>query len=136
MHLREPGGTHKEDFASGTAAALAGGVTMVCAMPNTRPPIIDAPALALAQKVSPALLLHGDPDVPACLPDPSSPCPLQKRGGAGHWCQAGTDARRPCLLCTLSSWQRLVPAVTLPYFLEPRWKMQGLWVLWPGLLLG
>lgn len=53
MHLREPGGTHKEDFASGTAAALAGGVTMVCAMPNTRPPIIDAPALALAQKVSP-----------------------------------------------------------------------------------
>lgn len=52
VHLREPGGTHKEDFASGTAAALAGGVTMVCAMPNTRPPIIDAPALALAQKVS------------------------------------------------------------------------------------
>lgn len=52
MHLREPGGTHKEDFASGTAAALAGGVTMVCAMPNTRPPIVDAPALALAQKVS------------------------------------------------------------------------------------
>uniref|UniRef100_A0A8C2RFM6 Carbamoyl phosphate synthase arginine-specific large chain n=1 Tax=Capra hircus TaxID=9925 RepID=A0A8C2RFM6_CAPHI len=30
VHLREPGGTHKEDFASGTAAALAGGVTMVC----------------------------------------------------------------------------------------------------------
>lgn len=53
VHLREPGGTHKEDFASGTAAALAGGVTMVCAMPNTRPPITDAPALALAQKVSP-----------------------------------------------------------------------------------
>ena len=27
----------KEDFASGTAAALAGGVTLVCAMPNTNP---------------------------------------------------------------------------------------------------
>ncbi|CAO2604118.1 CAD protein [Lemmus lemmus] len=54
VHLREPGGTHKEDFASGTAAALAGGVTMVCAMPNTRPPIIDAPALALAQKLAEA----------------------------------------------------------------------------------
>ncbi|XP_027706214.1 CAD protein isoform X1 [Vombatus ursinus] len=52
VHLREPGGTHKEDFASGTAAALAGGVTMVCAMPNTRPPIIDAPAFALAQKLA------------------------------------------------------------------------------------
>ncbi|XP_006835262.1 PREDICTED: CAD protein [Chrysochloris asiatica] len=54
VHLREPGGTHKEDFASGTAAALAGGVTMVCAMPNTRPPITDAPALALAQKLAEA----------------------------------------------------------------------------------
>lgn len=41
VHLREPGATHKEDFASGTAAALAGGVTMVCAMPNTNPSIID-----------------------------------------------------------------------------------------------
>ncbi|XP_030566289.1 CAD protein [Drosophila novamexicana] len=41
VHLREPGATHKEDFASGTAAALAGGVTMVCAMPNTNPAIVD-----------------------------------------------------------------------------------------------
>ena len=38
-HLRVPGGEHKEDFASGTAAALAGGVTMVLAMPNTSPPL-------------------------------------------------------------------------------------------------
>lgn len=41
VHLREPGGTHKEDFSSGTAAALAGGVTLVCAMPNTTPSIIN-----------------------------------------------------------------------------------------------
>ncbi|XP_006884237.1 PREDICTED: CAD protein-like, partial [Elephantulus edwardii] len=54
VHLREPGGTHKEDFSSGRVAALAGGVTMVCAMPNNRPPIIDAPALALAQKLAEA----------------------------------------------------------------------------------
>lgn len=51
VHLREPGGTHKEDFASGTAAALAGGVTMVCAMPNTSPAVTDAASFALAQKV-------------------------------------------------------------------------------------
>lgn len=51
VHLREPGATHKEDFSSGTAAALAGGVTMVCAMPNTNPAIIDQNTLALAQKV-------------------------------------------------------------------------------------
>ena len=30
VHLRDPGQTHKEDFATGTAAALAGGFTMVC----------------------------------------------------------------------------------------------------------
>ena len=28
VHLRDPGQTHKEDFASGTAAALAGGITL------------------------------------------------------------------------------------------------------------
>lgn len=51
VHLREPGATHKEDFSSGTAAALAGGVTLVCAMPNTNPAIVDAATLATAQKV-------------------------------------------------------------------------------------
>jgi dihydroorotase-like cyclic amidohydrolase len=48
VHLREPGATHKEDFDSGTSAALAGGVTMLLAMPNTQPPIFDAATLDLA----------------------------------------------------------------------------------------
>ena len=48
VHLREPGATHKEDFDSGTAAALAGGFTLVLAMPNTKPPIFDAATLDLA----------------------------------------------------------------------------------------
>ncbi|KAK2855926.1 hypothetical protein Q5P01_004661 [Channa striata] len=54
VHLREPGATHKEDFSSGTAAALAGGVTMVCAMPNTSPAITDPGTLALVQKLAKA----------------------------------------------------------------------------------
>ncbi len=37
VHLREPGQSHKETIASGTAAAAAGGFTSVCAMPNTAP---------------------------------------------------------------------------------------------------
>jgi carbamoyl-phosphate synthase/aspartate carbamoyltransferase/dihydroorotase len=41
VHLREPGATHKEDWESGTSAAIAGGVTMVLAMPNTKPPVTD-----------------------------------------------------------------------------------------------
>lgn len=43
-HLREPGQTHKEDIASGTRAAAAGGFTTVVAMPNTSPPV-DAAAV-------------------------------------------------------------------------------------------
>ncbi len=37
VHLREPGHEYKEDIASGTAAAAAGGFTAVCCMPNTNP---------------------------------------------------------------------------------------------------
>lgn len=38
VHLRDPGFTHKEDILTGCNAALAGGVTGVLAMPNTKPP--------------------------------------------------------------------------------------------------
>lgn len=43
VHLREPGGEHKETIASGARASAAGGFTAVIAMPNTSPPI-DTPA--------------------------------------------------------------------------------------------
>jgi len=45
VHLREPGGEHKETIASGARAAAAGGFTAVCAMPNTDPPIDDPAAV-------------------------------------------------------------------------------------------
>jgi dihydroorotase-like cyclic amidohydrolase len=48
VHVREPGATHKEDWDSATAAALAGGFTAILAMPNTRPPVTDADSLALS----------------------------------------------------------------------------------------
>ena len=37
VHLREPGQEHKETIATGCAAAVAGGWTSVCPMPNTNP---------------------------------------------------------------------------------------------------
>lgn len=37
VHVREPGQEHKETIASGCAAAVAGGWTSVCPMPNTNP---------------------------------------------------------------------------------------------------
>ncbi len=44
VHLREPGQEYKETIASGAAAAVAGGWTSVCAMPNTDP-INDSPSV-------------------------------------------------------------------------------------------
>lgn len=38
VHFRDPGLTYKEDILTGCSAALAGGVTGVLAMPNTKPP--------------------------------------------------------------------------------------------------
>lgn len=44
VHLREPGQSHKETTATGTAAAAAGGFTTVCPMPNTTP-VNDSPEI-------------------------------------------------------------------------------------------
>lgn len=44
VHLRDPGFTYKEDILTGCAAAAAGGVTSLLAMPNTNPPV-DEPAV-------------------------------------------------------------------------------------------
>ena len=48
VHVREPGQIHKEDWDTATSAALAGGVTTILAMPNTKPPIFDSATLELA----------------------------------------------------------------------------------------
>ncbi|MBK9924657.1 MAG: amidohydrolase family protein [Anaerolineales bacterium] len=48
VHVREPGQTHKEDWDTVTQAALAGGVTTILGMPNTKPPIFDEATLNLA----------------------------------------------------------------------------------------
>lgn len=45
VHLRDPGATHKEDFLSGSQAALAGGFTYIIDMPNNPKPTIDAATL-------------------------------------------------------------------------------------------
>lgn len=42
VHLREPGFEYKEDIATGTRAAAAGGFTTICCMPNTDPVIDNA----------------------------------------------------------------------------------------------
>ena len=85
VHLREPGYTHKEDFYTGTAAALAGGVTTVLDMPNTNPPT-DTPerfafkaALAAAKAVCDVGLFVGatTSELDAYLPIADRACGLK-----------------------------------------------------------
>lgn len=56
VHLRDPGDGRKEDWGTGSRAAVAGGVTTVLDMPNTTPPTTDAATvkakLAQAAKMS------------------------------------------------------------------------------------
>ena len=49
VHLREPGGEHKETIETGTKAAAKGGYTTICAMPNTNPVPSDVASLEVVQ---------------------------------------------------------------------------------------
>jgi len=52
VHFRDPGYPHKEDWASGTAAAAFGGVTTVFDMPNTIPPTGTADILTAKHAIA------------------------------------------------------------------------------------
>lgn len=54
VHVRDLNQSHKEDWDSGSAAALAGGFTTILAMPNTQPPVTDGAALAAYQQAAQA----------------------------------------------------------------------------------
>ena len=47
VHVRDLGESHKEDWGTCTQSALAGGITMICAMPNTVPPFVDWDSFSL-----------------------------------------------------------------------------------------
>lgn len=50
VHLREPGQEHKETIETGTRAAVAGGFTTVCCMPNTSPALDTPETLAWVEQ--------------------------------------------------------------------------------------
>ena len=52
VHVREPGQEYKEDWETCTKAALAGGFTMIGAMPNTQPGIVDSKTLTQLQDIA------------------------------------------------------------------------------------
>ena len=76
VHFRTPGLEHKETWENGSRAALAGGVTTVMDMPNTRPPSLDTPVLrekaaliAGRSYVDHRFHMGADPDRPELLAD-------------------------------------------------------------------
>ncbi|MFI2781286.1 dihydroorotase family protein [Streptomyces sp. ALB3] len=76
VHFRTPGLEHKETWEHGSRAALAGGVTTVLDMPNTRPPSLDAASvrakaalIAGRSYVDHRFHLGADPDHPEVLAD-------------------------------------------------------------------
>lgn len=85
VHFREPGYTQKEDFQTGTAAALAGGVTTILDMPNTLPPtatperLREKVALAAAKAYCDVGLFVGatSTDLDAYLPVAQAACGLK-----------------------------------------------------------
>lgn len=54
VHFRDPGFPEKEDFGSGSRAAVAGGVTTVIDMPNTSPPTLTCEALEQKRAIAAA----------------------------------------------------------------------------------
>ena len=54
VHFREPGVTHKEDFATGSTAAICGGITTVVDMPNQIPPTENAEQVGVKKALAEA----------------------------------------------------------------------------------
>lgn len=52
VHFRDPGMTAKEDFGTGSLAAICGGVTCVLDMPNTKPPTTTLSALREKRRIA------------------------------------------------------------------------------------
>ena len=52
VHFRDPGVTHKEDFSTGSTAAVCGGITTVIDMPNQIPPTENAKEVGVKKKIA------------------------------------------------------------------------------------
>ncbi len=60
VHFRVPGGEHKEDWQHAARAAVRGGVTTVCEMPNNTPPCTTLERLLEKRKLIDAQLQEAD----------------------------------------------------------------------------
>jgi dihydroorotase (multifunctional complex type) len=82
VHLRDEELGYKEDFESGTAAAVAGGFTTLLDMPNTRPPVVSGARLRERVKRAEGRL-YCDVGFHAYPPDPEDVWELAEAGCMG-----------------------------------------------------
>ena len=52
VHFRDPGVTHKEDFGTGSTAAVCGGITTIIDMPNQIPPTENAEQVGVKKRIA------------------------------------------------------------------------------------
>ena len=101
-HLREPGFERKETLASGLAAALAGGFTGVCCMPNTDPVNDDASVtkfiLDTAKKVSPVSVYPVGAITRGSKGEELAPYGELKRSGVRAVSDDGKPVKNPALM--------------------------------------
>ena len=117
VHLRSPGQEHKEDLASGLAAAAAGGFTTVFAMPNTEPaldsPLLIRELLARAEKIGGTRLIAVGAATMARAGKQLSPYSALRDAGALAVSDDGSPIADPALLRAAL---RSAAALDLPLF--------------------
>lgn len=101
VHFRDPGLTASEDFSTGSAAALSGGVTTVADMPNTVPPTVDEAGLREKQMQAKAksrcdYLLYLGEHPPTRRRPPRLQTFLRWRASSFTWGQALVPVREGC----------------------------------------
>jgi len=119
VHFREPGHTHKETIATGSAAAVAGGFTAVACMPNTEP-AIDSPALVaeirrLAQSVGLARVYPIAALTRARAGTELAPYWQLHDAGAVAFSDDGFSVRNPRVLRQAALYARDVPGVFISH---------------------
>ena len=111
VHFREPGREDKETLETGTIAALAGGFTRVCVMPNTNPPLDTPEAISSVAKKSENLPVYIHP-IGAITKNQSgddiTEMGLMKREGAVAFSDDGLPVQDGSMMRTALEYSNLV----------------------------
>ena len=111
VHFREPGREDKETLETGTIAALAGGFTRVCVMPNTNPPLDTPEAISSVAKKAENLPVYIHP-IGAITKNQSgddiTEMGLMKREGAVAFSDDGLPVQDGSMMRTALEYSNLV----------------------------